>query len=260
MTTSDQVLADPRTFGVRDDPCYVYAIVPADARIPDELVGIGEQRVGLVRNGQIAAVVGAAPEGRPLGRRLDLIAHMRVVDALAARGPAIPVRFGSVLDDAETVGEEFLGPNSEYFTTMLAYLTGRRQFIVRARYDEETVLSEVVVDHPDIARLRDRTRVMPDDVGWAERVRLGELVSKALEAKRVDDARFVLEHLTPHVVEWNVREPADVDYLIQVALLVDDDDRRDLEAAAESVAEALAGRARVQLLGPSAPYDFVPEA
>lgn len=238
---------------------YVYAIVPAATELVPDLAGLDDQPVGLIRHGSVGAIVGSVPSGRPVGRRNDLIAHMRVVDVMATQGPTVPVRFGSVLTDAAEVESDLLAPNTSYFSDVLAYVAGRRQFIVRGRYDEETVLAEIVSERRDIAELRDRTRELPDDVGLAEKVHLGELVSHALDAKRADDARAVLERLRPHAVDWNTRASADVDDLIHVSLLVDDHDRDTFEEAAEAAATALAGRARLRLLGPSAAYDFVPD-
>ena len=258
MITADQHLAGD---GIPADgqASYVYAIVPAGTELSADLAGLDDQRVGVVRSGAVGAVVGSVPSDRPLGRRSDLIAHMRVVDVLAASGPTIPVRFGSVLGDVAEVESELLAANTAYFGDVLAYVSGRHQFIVRGRYDEDTVLAEIVSERRDIAELRERTCSLPDDVGLAEKVRLGELVSHALDAKREADAGAVLDRLLPHAVDWNTRSSADADDLIHVSLLVDEHDREAFEEAAESAANTLAGRARLSLLGPSAAYDFVPE-
>ncbi|PSK91893.1 gas vesicle protein GvpL/GvpF [Haloactinopolyspora alba] len=239
---------------------YVYAIVPAGARTPTDLAGLDGRPVQVIGHGSVGAVVGAVRSDRTFGRRADLLAHRQVVDTFAERVPVMPVRFGSVVAGSAEIVGELLAPNVEYFADVLASLAGRRQFVVRARYDEASVLAEVVSENPDIAALRERTRELPEHAGWADRVRLGELVSAALEAKREVDGRTVLDHLDPHVAERNVRSATGVDDLIHVALLVDEERRTEFEDAAERVAAALSGRATVQLMGPAAPYDFTPEA
>jgi hypothetical protein len=50
-----------------------------------------------------------------------------------------------------------------------------------------------------------------------------------------------------------------VDHMADVAFLVDVEQREAFEDAAEAVAEAMQERARLRLLGPMAPYDFVAE-
>ena len=238
---------------------YVYAIVPADIAVPEDLQGIGGHAATLVAWQEVAAVVGDVDPEHPVGRRGDILAHGRVLDALAGRGPVIPVRFGSVFSAESDVVEHLLVPNVLHFLNVLAGLDGTAQFTVRARYDEELVLAEVVAENPDVAALRDQTRGQPEDATYYPRLRLGELVSQALEAKRDEDGQRVLEALVPHAVASKVLAGAGVDHLIEVAFLVADDHRAVFEQAAEDVAASVAPRAKVRLVGPVAPYDFVPE-
>ena len=67
--------------------CYVYGVVPASARLPAQLRGLGPTgQVWLIRAGQIAAVAGEVSLDRPLGTRADLTGHEGVLDALSMRG------------------------------------------------------------------------------------------------------------------------------------------------------------------------------
>lgn len=237
---------------------YVYAIVPSAAIVPDDLRGVDDGGVELVAHGTIAAVVGTVVTDRPFGRREDLLAHSRVTDTLARDCAVIPVRFGAVLADTGDVVAELLAPNAPLLAEILAELAGHRQFVVRARYDEEAVLAEIVAENPDIADLRDRTRDHSVEASWNERIGLGELVSRALEVKRDVDSAVLLDLLTPHAAAWNIRAAGEVDHLVDVAFLVPDERLEQFERAAEQAAESLAGRGRVRLVGPTAPYDFVP--
>jgi hypothetical protein len=236
---------------------WVYGVVPAGAADLAGLTGLDGAAVETVEHGAVAAVVGVIEVERPPGRRRDLVAHSEVLDALAAAGPVVPVQFGSVLPDREAVAAEFLAPEEEHFAGLLENLTGRRQFNVRARYHEDVVLAEVVAGDPEIAELRARTRDLPEEAGYADRVRLGELVSRAMEAKREADSFVVLDAVLPHVTDHVSRPGSGVDHLLDVAVLVDDDRRERFEEALEAVAEAMHERVRLQLLGPLAPYDFV---
>jgi hypothetical protein len=244
---------------LRDDQAfYVYGVVAGDStEIPGDLAGLDDAPVQLIEYGEIAAVVGVIDLERPPGRRQDLMAHSKVVDALAAAGPVVPVRFGSMIAEAAGVVEEFLEPDHDRFAQLLADLTGRAQFNLRASYNEPAVLAEVVAENPEIAELREHTRDVPEDVSFGERVRLGELVAHAIEAKREYDGQIILDTALPHVAAHQVREGSGVDHLLDAAFLVDDDRRMDFENALEAVAEAMHERARLRLYGPVAPYDFV---
>lgn len=238
--------------------CYVYGVVPSDA--PGLGVsGLDDAPVHLLRHGPVAAVVSAVGVERPAGRRHDLMAHSRVLDAYAAAGPVVPVRFGSILLDAEAVRSDLLEPRKDRFVELLAELTGAVQFNLQARYDEATVLTEVVGSNPEIARLRERTRDLPEEESYPDRVRLGELVSHELSARRDGDAQRVLARLQPHVLAHRERPGASIDHLTDLALLVDSGRRDAFESAAEQLAADMHDRVRLRLLGPMAPYDFVGE-
>ncbi len=238
---------------------YVYGIVPADA--PVEMVaesGLGGQ-VELHTDGSVGALVEAVEIDRPLGRRRDLVAHSTVLNTMAAHGPVLPMRFGAVVDGERAVVEELLAPQQEHFLEMLDQVAGRVQFTLRAHYVLDTVLAEIVAADPQIAQLRRETADLPEDATHFKRIRLGELVSKAVEARRRADAEDLISRIAPLVEDWVAREVAGMDTMADFALLVSSDKQEELEAAAEVLAEELDGRARLSLAGPMAVFDFVPE-
>lgn len=258
LTEPGATMDEPATVSAGLTAQYVYAIVPAGTSAPDGLTGIDENGIEMVAHGPVAAVVGKIETDRAFGLRDDLLAHSRVTDTLARHCAVIPVRFGSVVTDTGAVVAELLEPNAEYFSSVLDELTGHRQFVIRARYDEEAVLAEIVKEHPEIAALRNDTRGQPVETSWTERIRLGELVARALEVKRDVDSAALLDLLVPAAAAWNIRAAGEVDHLVDVAFLVADDQLEAFERAAEEAARDLAGRGRVRLVGPTAPYDFVP--
>lgn len=248
--------------------CFVYGIVLAGTVLPDDPGDPGDEVVGLtgepptvVDHGDIAALVDVIDTDRALGTRADLLTYSKVLDAVAAAAtPVVPVRFGSLLVDLEEVTTELLAANHEHFAALLDELAGRVQYIVRARYHPDVALAEVVTERDDIAALREQTRDEPEELTYQRRIRLGELVAGALEQKRSVDAQPMIDAVAAHAASYRVREVAGQDDLVEIALLMDLAAVPDLEAAAETLAEAHHERVRMQLRGPIAPYDFVPDA
>ena len=237
--------------------CYVYAVLDTGAELPAGLDGLDGAPLRTVECGEGAAVVADIAVERGPGRRRDLVAHSTVVDALSAEVVVVPVQFGAVLADDESVVEDFLRPNQDRFLAYLEALDGRTQLTLQATYHESAGLAEVVAADPQIADLRRRTRDLPEDAGYADRVRLGELVAHAMERKREEDAAVLLDSVLPRVVDHVERPVGGVDQLVDVALLVDDERVSELEEHLESLAEAVHERIRLRLMGPMAPYDFV---
>jgi hypothetical protein len=214
----------------------------------------------LVRSGELAALVGRIPQDRPLGRSADLRAHDRVLVEVVAAGTAVlPIRFGAVLDGDAAVVNDLLDPFSGEFAEALNLVSGRVQYTVKARYELDEVLREVVAENPEVAALRG-VRSSHEDAGpFAEDLRLGELVVGALAGKRDADAATLLSKLGRKAVDVRVREPGGPEDVLHAAFLVDRERTESFERAVEAAGKLTVGRMRLRLVGPLAAYDFVPE-
>ena len=235
---------------------YVYGVVAVADRPHPRLQGIDDVEVVFVEHDQVAAATSQIVLDRPPGRRAELLAHTSVVDALSAAGAVLPVRFGSILEDRDSIVRELLAPAHDRFVDLLANLDGCRQFNLRATYVADQVLAEVVQTHPEIAELRRRTRDLPSETMHPDLVRLGELVSRAMEHKRVDDAQLIMDTVRPFVLDESPKQGGGVDHLLELAFLVEDERIAELEEGLEGLAEAVHERIRLRLTGPVAPYDF----
>ena len=238
--------------------CYVYGILPARTELPEGLTGTGGGKVSLVAYRDLAAAVSELPPVGALGTREDLLAHEHVVAALAAETTILPLRFGAVVTTPDAVVKEMLDPYHEWFTGVLGSLTGRAEFSVSGSYVQETVLREVLAEEPEVLQLRESLRGVPEDAGYYDRVRLGELIVHALDAKREADADDLVQSLTRHAVGVVPRPPVGEDTAVDAAFLVADEERPQFEQAVDELGYRWAGRVRLRMLGPLAPYDFVP--
>ena len=253
----------PPTGDGADEALFVYGVVRAGSggldRRADGLTGIRGAPVDFIVAGSVAAAVTTVALEEPPRRRADLLAYQSVLDALHRAGPVAPVQFGSVLWDAGTVVEDLLLPQEQAFNALLDRLDGKQQYNVRASFIEEAVLADLVATDPDVAALRARTKEQPEAATYHERVRLGELVARALEDRSADEAEVLWAAIEPLVAEHRVRTPPSARQVLDVALLVDADRTAALVERLEDLAEAVHERIRMRLVGPLAPYDFVDE-
>lgn len=238
--------------------CYVYGIVPAGARLPGGLAGLGGENCRLVSPAGSApgAVISEVDASRALGTPADLRAHAGVLEAVAQTAPVLPMQFGAVLEDDSAVLEELLAPYSGEFASRLDYLRGRDQFTVRGRYEDDVALREILAEEPEIRRLRERLRGQDPETARWENIRLGELVSDALERKRQADTATLVSALAPHAADVADRVPQADDTAADLAFLVDRPRRREFEDAAQEAGKRWEGRVRLRLAGPLPPYDF----
>lgn len=236
---------------------YVYGLVGADAPLPEGLTGLGPSgKVETIVHGDVAALVSDVPADRPLGTRDDLLAHEAVVDTVAAGTAVLPMRFPAVVEEQGVV-EELLVPHHDRFVAALGELEGRVQYTLKGRYEQDVVLREVLQEHPEIAELQAEIRDLPEDATYHQRLRLGELVVGALEERRDAEEAQLVQQLEPYAVAVVTHHPGQADDLVNTAFLVERERAQEFEDAVEQQGERLHGRARLRLLGPLAPYDFV---
>lgn len=237
--------------------CYLYGIVPADTR-PTAAAGPGNE-ITLLRYRRIAALVRAAPAQPAQPTRRDLLGHAQLLDRVAETTPVLPMRFGTVLGSLEAVEREVLEPHHDAFVAALVELSGRTQFMVRARYLADVMLREVLAEEPAVVRLQQQLRPKAGGPDPVARVRLGELVAQAVAAKRAVDATVLAEALRPHAVAGRLlgSQSSGFDGIAEAALLVELRHRGRFESAAEQLARHWRGRVRLRLRGPMAPYHFV---
>lgn len=244
------------TSGGEEAAVLVYGVVGAHPpAVPEDAVGPDGAALRQVMFHDLAAVVGGVMPGWRPGRE-DLVRYSSIVDGLAQHGPVVPVQFGSLLADEQEVVDRVLAPEAERLSALLEELAGKVQVQIRARYVEEAVLAEVVAADPEVRDLRERTKDLPDEVGHADRIRLGELAAHAVAERAAEDADTVLDVVRPHVTAEIIRPVGGLDVLDVVAL-VEAEELHVLEDALEALAEAAHDRMRIRLVGPTAPYDFV---
>src|SRR5262249_33940722 len=161
-------------------------LVFSDTTLDRGVTGVGNPpgEVRLVPHGEVAALVSEVDLTQPLGTPEDLLAHEQLLDAIAADVPVLPLRFGAVMTDAESVVEECLTPHEDEFVQALKQVEGRAQYMIRARFVENVILREILTQSPQAKQLRDQIKDKPEDATRNQRIQLGELINKTVDAMR----------------------------------------------------------------------------
>jgi Gas vesicle synthesis protein GvpL/GvpF len=238
------------------EPKYVYGIVGADASAPAAR-GIAGAPLELLADGGLAALASTAPGEFLEAGREELLTHSRVLEAALEKATVLPMRFGVVMTDADTVREQLLGPHREELTAQLREFEGKVEISLKGLYDEGAILREVVAEDREVARLREAIRDKPADATYYERIQLGELVAAALTAKQEADASAIVEALVPHAVAVEVGEPVHERMALNASFLVERSSLPEFDRAVDALGRAQAGRVRLKYTGPLPPHSFV---
>jgi len=236
----------------------VYGVVP-DGPVESTADGIeGAASTRLIRRAEVATLVADVPGDPVQATRRNLNAHTEVLAEAARQTTVLPMRFGVVLPSEREVVEGLLGPNHDELTSLLDQFRGKVEVTLRGSFeDEDARLREVVQGEPAIARLRERVQAVSEDAGYFDRIRLGELVASALEARRAADERRILDRLQPlaDAVDRDSELPGRV--AIKAAFLVDRARLEQFDAEVDAIARELAGSLRFSYVGPLALHSFV---
>ncbi len=238
---------------------YLYGIVRAGAELPTGPDGVQGNALALVESGAVAAVFTELADSGMLGTPEALQNHSVVLDELAEKQPVLPLAFGTVVPGGSDIAEEILAPQAEAFAEALEQLSGCTQFTLRITFDRDAILREIVSGNPEVAELRERISGTSEDETRNERIRLGEIVVTTMESWRRTEAPPILEQIRSATVETATREVGQAEDVAEVAVLVRRDAIDEFDSVIEELAEANRERMSFRLIGPQAPYDFVPE-
>ncbi|MGW5329259.1 GvpL/GvpF family gas vesicle protein [Streptomyces sp. NPDC004014] len=234
---------------------YVYGITArTHPALPEGMTGVGEPPlpVRVLTAGELAAVVSDAPEGlRP--KRRDLLAHQNVLAEAGAGGCVLPMRFGSVAPDDDSV-TQVLGERAQHYQERLRELDGKVEYNVKATHVEEAVLHRVMAENAELRSLAEANRTSGGG-SYDDKIRLGEMVAAAVKDKEAEDAAEVRSALESAGSALSVG-PESTGWLVNLSFLVPRDTAEEFLAAVEQVRTSHP-HLDVRLNGPLPPYSFV---
>jgi hypothetical protein len=227
-------------------------------------VGVGSPPapVELLRYDDLAALVSDVNDGDigeaagVRGMRRDMAAHADVLSRVAEGVTVLPVRFGVMVPDDDTLVEQILKPQYDRLGSHLKRLDGAVELTVRAAYVEGEVLQEVVREQPRLAQPLQVGRGRRSGTNYQSRIDLGRKIAAAVQAKRDRDQRWLVERLRLAARDVVVNAPGSDLVVLNGSFLVE---RRRLERFDRALEHAAAEAGQVMQLnciGPLPPYSF----
>lgn len=241
-----------------DQNTWVYGVVPVSASLQElERRGDSLPEVWVVESGDLAAIAGKAPEQDAKGTRNQALAHARVLEASIVDSPVVPFRFGIMVPGDQEVASDLLDARHDELAELLKKVENWVQMTLKAYYDEEAVLREIIDREPEARKLHEAMRKGSEEATRDVRVRLGELIGKAIEQRRERDGADILERLKPFSIAA-VNEPLEKEFmLLNAPFLVERGRQKEFEEAVEEVARERRERIHFRLLGPMPAYNFL---
>src|SRR3954462_7795761 len=236
---------------------YIYGVVRADGKSRPGTRGIGRKQVRVVDADGLGALTSDVPPGELQAGREELLAHSRVLERAVEQGTVLPMQFGVVMPDESAVREQLLDPHRRELEAQLEEMEDKFEVNLKAIYDERALLTEIINEDREVAKLRQALEGQSEEATHFERIRLGEMIAGAVDEKRNRDADAILDRLAPHTVAVEVGEPVHERMALNASFLIDRSARKAFDAELDSFAAEQGGRLRFKYTGPLAPHSFV---
>lgn len=238
---------------------YVYCIIRSSEPREFSTLGIGERGdvVHAVTHHDLAAVVSDSPIIEYENTRRNMMAHTLVLEEVMEEFDILPVRFGTVAPNEETISERLLGLRHEELDAHLQEMEGRVELGLKAFWYEGLVFDEILEENRPIRELRDSLMGRPAEETYRDRIRLGEMIEGAMREKRAEDSQNILSRLRPLAHDVSRKEEIIDRMVLNAAFLVDEDRQPAFDDAIDALDEEMGERLIFKYVGPVPPYNFV---
>ena len=276
LTSDSRVEAQPACSPAdqpRSPRRYIYCLVDCDAPAGFGPMGTeGNSEVFAVAQDGIAAVVSATSAEKLEISRGNALAHQRVMEAVMQRGHTVlPVKFNTIAEEKggksaeERIVNHVLAGRRKEILGLLSSMRPLVELGVKGLWtDMEAVFRNIVESSQEIQSLRKKLLAtngpgVPGGrpVSMTGQMRLGELVKKALEARKCDMEAALLGRLAPLAKDSRQNKTFGDPMFANLALLVDKSRQNDVEAVLSAFEAHQAGRAKLRCVGPLPPCNFL---
>ncbi|MEU9014572.1 GvpL/GvpF family gas vesicle protein [Streptomyces sp. NPDC048479] len=234
---------------------YVYGIARSShPSLPEMATGVGDppRPVRILRQGRLVALVSDAPEDLKPKRR-DLLAHQNVLREAGEEGTVLPLRFGGISPDDETL-TAVLAEREDHYLDRLSALDGKTEYNVKATHDEEAVLHRVLADDPGLRAMAEAGRTA-QGASHDQKMQLGERIAAAVQLRETRDADLVRATLEGSAEEVSAG-PQSTGWLMNLSFLVIREHGADFLNAVDELRRQQSHLA-LTVTGPLPPYSFV---
>jgi hypothetical protein len=237
---------------------YLYALLAADPRL-EPVEGLGRAPVETLDMGACFALVSRHDGSEILQTRRNMMAHTRVLEAGMRAGALLPMRFGSVARDADTL-RGFVAAHAGDIAAQLDRLAGCIEIGVTVGYPRDAALAALSTAEPALVAQQRALAGRGAEAHYA-RIELGRRVAETLDRRRKAAERAMLARLAPLARAHVLKAPEQDVATLRAAFLIAADDEPGfldaLSAAARESDFAPDAEPDIACVSPAPPYNFV---
>ena len=236
---------------------YIYSFVNAEDAVSilaQQYTGLNEAPIDIVTVGALGVVVSPIAETKIRPQRKLLSAHQHVVTEIAKRWNALPVAFGLIADDTQSV-ESVLARNADLLASQLRRIQGQVEMFLSIQWTAPTVFQYFIDRYPELAQSRDY--VASGQASREEQIELGRQFEQALRAERDMHTNAVIGILASVCTETDLQTLRSEAEIVRMACLIGRDKEQEFTEAVYRAASQFDDAFQFSFNGPWPPYSFV---
>jgi hypothetical protein len=179
---------------------YIYGIIRHPGPISYGNIGIGKREdlvYGINYQG-ITAVVSNSPIIIYEARRVNMIAHEKVLEEVMKQFTVLPVRFSTISEHNDEAGIlRILEQDYKKFDELLTKMEGKKELGLKVLAHEAPIYESIVEKYDEIKSLRAKLLNLPVDKTHYQRMKIGEMVAEALKKETEIYKNTILDALKP---------------------------------------------------------------
>jgi len=241
---------------------YLYCLIKEREPKKFNILGQDGEAVYTINEGNLAICVSDTSKEEYSFIKEHLTGHQKVIEEVMREGyDVLPVRFGTVAQNTEDIKEKILKAKRKELLETFPIAEGRVELGLRAIWkDMPAIFQEIVRENPEIQRARREAQKNPFQMKVAS---VGELVQKAIDAKREEEAQRILSPLKKLAVDFKEREllrSKDVmkdSMILSSAFLVSKENEKEFDKGVEAFIKEYDKRIKFIYVGPIPLFNFV---
>lgn len=241
---------------------YLYCVIKEEQPKEFNISGQNGKEVHTVNAGDLALVVSDTSQRDFSFIKQHLTSHQQVIEQIMDNGyDVLPVRFNTVADSEQDLKQKVLKAKREKLLEAFPIVEGRVELGLRAFWkDMPSVFEEVTAENPKIQKAKKKAQQSSSRMKIAG---VGELVQKAVDAKRENEASRIvtpLKELAADFKERELKRQKEVtkdSMILSYAFLVDKEKEQQFDKKVEALTEENKERIKFKYLGPIPPFNFV---
>lgn len=235
---------------------YLYGMIDCGEEPAFHTAGIDGAAVRTLSDGQIAAVVSESPNGKIRPERRRLAAHHQVLQELRQQFTVLPMSFGVIADDAESV-RGILARNRDAFLEQFQRVAGKVEMGLRVSWDVPNIFEYFLDTHPQLCALRDQIFLGGRQPRQDELIDLGRAFDRLLGEDRAAHTHTVTQMLDSRCWEIKENKLRGEQEVMNLACLIGQHAQEQFEEGVIEAARRFDNHFSFDFSGPWPPHNFV---